>query len=258
MKLKLLLKHLKDGRQFGPITAFVSAIEFEKRGLVHAHVIIFLDAVAKFSLQDPRNIDKLISAEIPPVISPHLRELVLKHMVHDPCNANPQPRCMREGRCSKNFPKPFRSETASVEGDYYVSYMRRSPENGGEWEGRIKKSKVTGTTKIILDNSWVVPHSPDLLRKFRTHMIVEHSISRVGSIKYLFKYVCKGSDRVTVEIVGGSKDEQSLNNSKSVPTIDEIRHYQDARYISASETAWRLFSFSTVEHEPSAKRQEVR
>ena len=90
---------------------------------------------------------------------------------------------------------------------------------------------------MILDNSWVVPHSPDFLRKFRTHMNVELRISRVGSIKYLFKYVFKGSDRVTVEIVGAPKNEQNGNTSEGVPTIDEIPHYQDARYISASEAA---------------------
>ena len=139
MKLELLLKHLKDDTRFGPITAFVSVIQFQKRGLVHAYVINFLDAVAKFSLQGPSNIDELISAEIPPVTSPFLRELVLKHMVHDPCNANPQARCMREGTFSKNFPKQFRSETASVGGDYYVSYRRQTPENGGEFEIRIRK-----------------------------------------------------------------------------------------------------------------------
>ena len=32
IKLKLLLKHLKNDRPFGPITAFVSVIEFQKRG----------------------------------------------------------------------------------------------------------------------------------------------------------------------------------------------------------------------------------
>ena len=31
MKLKLLLKHLKDDRPFEPITAFVSVTEFQKR-----------------------------------------------------------------------------------------------------------------------------------------------------------------------------------------------------------------------------------
>ena len=78
---------------------------------------------------------------------------MLKHIVHDPCDASPQARCMKKGRCSKNFPKSSRSETASAEGDYYVSYRRRSPENGDKFKDRIRKSKVTGTTKIILDNS---------------------------------------------------------------------------------------------------------
>ena len=36
-----------------------------------------------------------------------------------------------------------------------------------------------------------------------------------------------------------------------------MRYYQDARYISASEAAWRLFSFPMVEHEPSVERLEV-
>ena len=115
---------------------------------------------------------------------------MLKHMVHNPYNASPQSRFMREGRCSKNFPKPFRLETGSFECDYNVSYRRRSPEIGGEFEGRVRKSKVTGTTKIILDNLWVVPHSLYLLRKFRTHMNVGLCISRVGSIKYLFENIC--------------------------------------------------------------------
>ena len=89
---------------------------------------------------------------------------------------------------------------------------------------------MTGTTEIILENSQVVPHSPDLLLKFRNHMNVELCISRVGSIKYLLKYVCKGSDRVTVEIMGRYADRQSENNS-------EGEQYQDARYTSASEAA---------------------
>ena len=57
--------------------------------------------------------------------------------------------------------------------------------------------------------------------------------------------------------MGRPKDQQSGNNSGDVPSIDEIRHYQDARYTSASEAAWRLFSFLMEEHEPSVERLEV-
>ena len=95
-KLKLPLKHLKEEEPFGKITEFVSVIEYHKQGLVHAHIIILLDQKAMFSQQDLTNIDRLISAEITPVTFPHLRELMLKHMMHDPCNANSADRCIRE------------------------------------------------------------------------------------------------------------------------------------------------------------------
>ncbi len=49
---------------------------------------------------------------------------------------------------------------------------------------------------------------------FRTHMNVELRISKVGSIKYLFKIVCKDSDRVTVEIVGASKTRSEETTGK--------------------------------------------
>ena len=91
--------------------------------------------------------------------------------------------------------------------------------------------------KIVVDNSWFVPHSPDFLRKFGTHMNVELCISKVVSIKFLFKYVCKGHDRVTVELVCADTDETDGKTTEGVPRIDEIRYYQDARYISASEAA---------------------
>ena len=80
MKLKLLFKHLKEDKPFRKLTSFVPVIEFQKRTLMHAHIISFLDDATKFSLQDPTKIENLISAEIPSVTSPHLRELVLKHM----------------------------------------------------------------------------------------------------------------------------------------------------------------------------------
>ena len=210
MKLKIILKHLKEDEPLEKIH-FVSVIEFQNRGLALAHIIFFLDHVAQLSLQDPTNIDKLISAEIPPATSSQLRELVLKHMIHDPCNMNRTAGCMREGECSKSFPKPFRSETAVVNSDYYVSYRRQSPEEGNENEIRTHKSEVTGTAKKFLNNSWVSHYSPELLRKFHTHMNLELCISRVGSIKYLFTYVCKSSDLDTFEIFGSLKNNQDAN-----------------------------------------------
>jgi hypothetical protein len=59
-------------------------IEFQKRGLPHAHILIFLHPASKYP--QPSDIDKIISAEIPnPQTEEELYNLVKKHMIHGPC-----------------------------------------------------------------------------------------------------------------------------------------------------------------------------
>ncbi|GKB78135.1 helicase-like protein [Tanacetum coccineum] len=53
--------------------------------------------------------------------------------------------------------------------------------------------------------------------------------NQIGSIKYLFKYINKGPDRVTV----------AVENEE----VDEISDYYDCRYLSACEAAWRIYGF---------------
>ncbi len=45
--------------------------------------------------------------------------------------------------------------------------------------------------------------------EFKTHTTEEFYNSMVGSIKYLFKYVCKGPDHVTVEVQARQSAESS-------------------------------------------------
>lgn len=80
---------------------------------------------------------------------------------------------------------------------------------------------------------------------FVRHINVELCISWVGGINYLFKYFCKGLDRVTVEWVG---EEQGY---------DEITSFMDARYISASEGAWRLLRNDLVNRKLDVVRLDV-
>ena len=42
---------------------------------------LFLDQTAKFSLQDPLEVDKFISAEIPPNSTPEPRNTDIRHMI---------------------------------------------------------------------------------------------------------------------------------------------------------------------------------
>ena len=74
-------------------------------------MIIFLDSNSK--LRTPEDVDTLLSAEFPDEEEEaELLELVKKHMVHTPCGPNnPTAPYMKDGKCSKGFPKPFREET---------------------------------------------------------------------------------------------------------------------------------------------------
>ena len=79
----------------------------KKRGLSHAHILIFLHPSNKYP--NPKNIDNIISAEIPNKgTCPELYELVSKHMIHGPCGLpNRRAPCMVDGKCIRFFPKKF-------------------------------------------------------------------------------------------------------------------------------------------------------
>ncbi|CEG72552.1 hypothetical protein RMATCC62417_08095 [Rhizopus microsporus] len=50
-----------------------------------------------------------------------------------------------------------------------------------------------------MDNRWVVPYNPYLTKKYKAHINVE-VCSSIQAIKYVNKYVYKGSDCITLEI----------------------------------------------------------
>ncbi len=85
-------------KKFGEVVAHVRVIEFQKRGLPHAHSIIIPDQASKNALRNPAIVDTVISAELPSEDDDELRELVLQHMVHSPCGShNPAAVCMGHG-----------------------------------------------------------------------------------------------------------------------------------------------------------------
>ncbi|XP_076920917.1 uncharacterized protein LOC143582176 [Bidens hawaiensis] len=63
IKLDALLKDLKDKAVLGKVQAVVYTIKFQKRGLPHAHMCLFM--LADHKLPDVEHVDPFISAEIP-------------------------------------------------------------------------------------------------------------------------------------------------------------------------------------------------
>lgn len=80
-------------------------IEFQKRGLPHTHMLIWLHPNDRPKRID--QIDDLISAEIPDEsVDPVGYHIVKKFMIHGPCGTdNIQSSCMVKGKCIRHFPK---------------------------------------------------------------------------------------------------------------------------------------------------------
>ncbi|KAF7844087.1 ATP-dependent DNA helicase PIF1-like [Senna tora] len=99
-------------------------IEFQKRGLPDAHMLLILGDDDK--LNSPDVYDQIVKAEIPlQSDQPELYTSVLKHMIHGLCGTiNPRSPCMQKGKCKRHFPKPFVPYT--IQGnDCYPLYRRR-------------------------------------------------------------------------------------------------------------------------------------
>jgi len=84
MKLQQLLDDIRSGTIFGPVLAILYSIEFQKRGLPHVHILLWIDK--KGNDITPEIINTWISAEIPdPTSDPLGYILISEHMIHGPC-----------------------------------------------------------------------------------------------------------------------------------------------------------------------------
>ncbi|XP_055904241.1 uncharacterized protein LOC129940040 [Eupeodes corollae] len=226
LKMKKMIKILTKDAIFGPVKCYMLTVEWQKRGLPHCHMLLWLNSKVQ-----PDEIDKIIVAELPNKDEdPVLFEIVTKNMVHGPCGQeNLTSLCMKNGICTKKYTRRFVTETQTGE-DGYPVYRRRDIDNGGQ----IAALNVRGRT-VNIDNRWIVPYTPILCRSFNAHINVEYCHS-VQAIKYICKYINKGSDQATF----------SVRNAH-----DEVENYLNGRYISTSEAVWRILEFPIHDRHPT-------
>ncbi|XP_074318340.1 uncharacterized protein LOC141655147 [Silene latifolia] len=229
MKLRQLMHLLKKEDYFGPTVADIYTIEFQKRGLPHAHILLWLRRGTEEVSTD--FIDTILHAEIPDKNKePRLYEIVSRSMVHGPCGKDgPNCPCMMNDVCTKKYPKEH-NESTTLDHNGYPVYRRR------------KDSRTIKKGIHEMDNRSIVTYNPGLLLMFDAHINVEWC-NTAKAIKYLFKYISKGPDKATLVI--------------QEDTQDEIKAYMDCRYLSASEAAKRIFEFDIQERYPSVMRLPV-
>ena len=87
-------------------------------------------------------------------------------------------------------------------------------------------------------NQWVVPYNPFLLRKFNCHINVE-MCSSINSIKYVLKYITKGTDQAIFQLQNTEQGDNQQQSTQS-KAVDEIAQFQNPRCVGSSEAAWRI------------------
>ncbi|KAI5432851.1 hypothetical protein KIW84_020236 [Lathyrus oleraceus] len=135
--------------------------------------------------------------------------------------------CMKDEHCKERYPKQILDET------------RQGTDSYPEYRRRFDESILLGRDMSV-NNRWVVSYNPWLLLKYDCHINVE-ICSRIKSIKYLYKFVYKGPDCVTMEVHKGS-------------CMDEVQQYVDSRWICAPEALWKIFRFTLYRLYPSVER----
>ncbi|KAK6013623.1 hypothetical protein OSTOST_21058 [Ostertagia ostertagi] len=194
-----------------------------------------LGEVQAYVVRTADDVDRSICAEIPnPVQEPELHAAVTSYMIHRQCGQMDSP-CMRNGSCSKRFPKQLRERT-SVDVDGYPNYRRRNS----------SPAEING---VLYGDEWVVPSNPHLLIKFDCHVNLE-ICGMISAVKYLYKYIYKGEDRARINI-------ETEGNAGNNENVDEIKQHLNTRYVCAPQSMHRIFGFSMQEKSHTVCRLAV-
>lgn len=127
--------------------------------------------------------------------------------------------CAKIGKCRSGFPKPLQP-TTTLDSQGRVQYQRRHERD-----------------------CWVVSYMPFLSRLLNCPVNVDICFT-VNVFMDLYKYLFKGPD-------------QTFFTMSAEDEIDEIQDYINARYLSASEAAWRILEYNITRKEPAVKSLSI-
>ena len=104
-KFKNMMHLILKGAVFGDVVGHVSVIEFQKRGLPHAHILLIL--VSEHKPSELCHYAKLVGAELPnKQLFPDLYDVICRCNVHGPCGQfKPSFSLIVDGMCRFKYPQ---------------------------------------------------------------------------------------------------------------------------------------------------------
>jgi len=121
------------------------------------------------------------------------------------------------------------------------------------------------SSNFVFDNRWVVSYNPYLTMRYKCHINVE-VCSSIMAVKYLYKYVYKGHDRVLAMVQPEARAlpatapqaaSSGADGNNVLVAWDEVQNYLDGRYVSANKACHRLFAFDLHGIHPNVYRLAV-
>lgn len=211
-KLETFLQDLLDGRFFNGRKAvyYQYTIEFQKRGLPHAHILVRLEG------QQPETssqAESLTTCKLPQACDAgckrcrkcRLAAAVRKHMFHK-CYED---RCFKNGNSACIYGYPFKPLSETVMGE------------DGFWLFERNENE-----------SLVVPYNPEMLLRYDCHI---NTLIAAGSrcVMYLRKYLSKSPDCASARLI---RQADSAN--------DALDAFYSSRCLSACEAMWSALGFA--------------
>ena len=152
--------------KLGVVIGQLAVIEWQKRGLPHAHLLLIFDPATK--LRTTREYDSVVSAEIPPP-GHVLHDLVLEHMIHV-CGEH----CLKDNKCKRGFPRPLLEATRDRD-DGFPEYRRRAipTASGGSSGSKPWTANVASRNSALnFRHSFPSTHCPDRAKTTRFHLFL--------------------------------------------------------------------------------------
>jgi hypothetical protein len=239
-RLESLLHNIRNGVYFGgsKIVYIINSIEYQHRGLPHAHIVFQLENIPDGMEEEIDWCDEYICATIlsdvhAVSLEDHVyRAAVQKFMLHKHSSHEQVNGCLdAQGHCRKGFHDTIILPRTVIDTNGFPHYKRRN-----------------------IADLLVVPHNREILIDWDGHSCCEFSGSAI-TVLYLYKYLFKGQKKVKVTFCRNNNG----SSSDIINPRDEHALYIRGRKLNSMDAMWRTYRYRTYPApHPTVKTVKVR